>query len=354
MLYFTSLYFKRSVFTGANKRFDELGRLYVRLLPKQFRIIVCEGEQPDWAPDENCLFVPAYRNQAQRLRAFVALQSLLRRLDPGIVVSDFMPIPFFGLRKHEHYQLIYDLRNFTEFKRGGLSFLTEAFQKRQLTRSTRIITISDFSRNDIVKYCSIAPQKIVVSYCGIDQAHFAAQDQRDRTIDILYVATFEPRKNHAALVRALGLSPSGLRVRFIGRDLGTRDEVMAMANTLVEDKGFEIEFIDSVSEAELIDSYRNAGVYVFPSLLEGFGMPLIEAMATNCRVACSDIEVFREICEDHAMYFDPLDAKSIWSSIDQALNSESASGTSNYATARFSWEKIGRDLLNDLGLQPQV
>ncbi len=124
---------------------------------------------------------------------------------------------------------------------------------------------------------------------------------------------------------------------------------MAMADALVDERAFEIEFIDSISEAELIDSYRNAGVYVFPSLLEGFGMPLIEAMATDCRVACSDIEVFREICEDHAVYFDPLNAESIWQSIEQALNFKTTAETASYAAQRFSWEKIGRDLLTDLG-----
>ena len=345
MLYYASLYYKRSVFTGANKRFDQLGQLFAEILPDQFRIIVCEGERPDWAPTKNCLFVPPYNTRIQRIRSYFFLQTLLTHLEAGKVITDFMPIPFFGLRKHEHYQLIHDLRNFTEFSRGGLSGLTKYYQKWQLTRSKHIITVSEFSRANIVKYCSIPPQKIIVSYNGIDRKFFLPERNVNNSIDILYVATFEARKNHLTLMRALALAPSGLRVRFIGRDLGTRVEINAMADELVHSKGFEFEFIDSLNEAELIDSYRNARVYVFPSLLEGFGMPLIEALATNCRVACSDIEVFRELCEGKAFFFDPHSARDMWRGIDEALNATDASDNETYDDKRFLWDVIGRDLL---------
>ena len=228
------------------------------------------------------------------------------------------------------------------------------YQKWQLTRSEHIVTVSEFSRKEIVKYCSIPAQRIIVSYCGVDRKYILAERNVDSKIDILYVATFEVRKNHVMLMRALALAPSGLKVRFIGRDLGTQDTVREMADALTNTMDFEFEFIDSLSEVELVDSYRSAKVYVFPSLLEGFGMPLIEALATNCRVACSDIDVFREICEEQAIYFDPRSARDMWRGIDKAMKAENSFDASRYAEKRFLWETIGQDLLANLRISANI
>jgi glycosyltransferase involved in cell wall biosynthesis len=351
MLYFVSLYYKKSVFTGANKRFDELGRLLVHMLGDRFRIIVCEGEQPAWAPRESCIFVSPYASLLERLRASRQLRAILNAAESGQVVSDFMPIPFSALKQHRHYQLIYDLRNFTEFARGGLSILTARFQRWQLSRSSKIITISEFSRNDIVARCSIPESDVIVSYCGVGPDYLSHSSGQKKDIDVLYVASFEPRKNHLGLLQALALSLSGLKVRLVGRDLGTQDRVRSLARRLEASNEFKFEFIDSMSEEELRQSYQRARLYVFPSFLEGFGMPLIEALATNCRIACSDIDVFRELCGERALYFDPGNAESMWATIEAALSEKDTPNNCEYVQ-KFLWQNIANDLLQELGIDP--
>lgn len=347
MLYFVSLYFKNNVYSGANKRFEELGRRFAEMFGESFRIIVCNGEKPDWISPRSCLFVPSYSSKFERLRTFNELRLLLSNVDQGKVISDFMPIPFSALRKHRHYQLIYDLRNFTEFQRGGLHFLSARFQRWQLTRSERIITISEHSKTDLINRCAIPRRKILVSYCGVGSEYFQSAHLADKDLDILYIASFEPRKNHAGLLAALEHAHRKLSIRFIGRDLGTKPAIREMANSLTSARGFQFEFIDSMSEAELIASYRRAKVLVFPSFLEGFGMPLVEALAANCRIACSDIDVFREICAGNANYFDPSNPREMWSVIDQAISLEDAPNTSDFAGS-FLWENIAKKLLEDL------
>ena len=105
----------------------------------------------------------------------------------------------------------------TQFRRGGLSILTSQFQRRQLSRSENIITISEYSRNDLVSKCAIPKSKILVSYCGISPEYISKPSNTTKTIDILYVASFEPRKNHIGLLKALAMSPKGLACRLLKR-----------------------------------------------------------------------------------------------------------------------------------------
>lgn len=346
-LYFLSLYFRLDIYSGANKRFTSLAENLYRLVGDRLRLIVSQGEAPDFLPPENVLQVAAYTSPTGRLKSFLQLRKLLRSLPPGLIVSDFMPIPFSALKHHDHFQLIHDLRNFTEFRRGGLSFLTAAFQRRQLRKSQALITVSEQSKLEIMRLCGIASRDIVVSYNGISRKYFFDGNVSQNKYDILYVAIFEERKNHLNLVHALALSPRPLRICFVGSNGHTRDMIKSKCKKLVRENGFTIDFIDQITEDDLIDLYQRSRVYACPSLLEGFGMPLVEAMANQCQIACSDIPVFREICGDSAHYFDPRNPDAIWASLNGVLSS-AAHREKSPDLRRFSWPQIASQLLEDM------
>jgi glycosyltransferase involved in cell wall biosynthesis len=82
-----------------------------------------------------------------------------------------------------------------------------------------------------------------------------------------------------------------------------------------------VRFTGQVSDEKLAGLYRNALCFVFPSSLEGFGMPLLESFASKCPVACANTDVFREICGDAAVYFDPDNESSIIRAVDQFASS---------------------------------
>ena len=349
MLYLVSLYYRNNVHSGANKRFYELGRELSQLLDRAVKVVVTDGHAPDWATADQVISIRPYANRFQRVLASRELAQALDEGQPGTVISDFMPIPFASLKKHRHCQQIYDLRNFTAFERGGLSFLTAWFQRRQLQRSPEIVTISRFSKNDIVHRCGIDPDRITVSYCGIHRDYLQTGESGERDIDVLYIATFEPRKNHLGLIEALRLLNRPARALLIGRDLGTLADCRAAAAKASAAGHVEIEFRESVSEASLVDLYSRSRMFVFPSFLEGFGMPLIEAMARNCRVICSDIPVFREICGESARYFDPEHPESIANMINAELNSRESAGRA-LPLQRFLWDEIAGQLVKDLRL----
>ena len=202
----------------------------------------------------------------------------------GVLYSDFQPLPIGADWSHSRYQLIHDLRNWTGFGRGGLGRMTQAFQRQQLRSAKAVVTVSEFTADDIVEKCGVPRDQILVSYNGVNPLYQPLR-QASRTAeapDILYIATFEPRKNHLRLIQALELLRKPCRVTLVGRDLGGRKSVETYIQNSVKLSHVEIQIIESLSEADLLRLYQTTRLFVSPSLFEGFGMPFyILSLATR-------------------------------------------------------------------------
>jgi len=101
-----------------------------------------------------------------------------------------------------------------------------------------------------------------------------------------------------------------------------------------------VESLGRVPHDELVDLYRRASALVFPSRYEGFGQPVLEALACACPVACSDLPPLREVAGDAAVYFDPDDPESIAAGVREAIARGGASGPAR--AAQFSWDETAR------------
>ena len=340
-----SLYYERDRVTGANKRFDEIGKR-LRSRGELYKLIVTEGQEPHWCPAEHCVIVRPYNSAVTRMASFIHLNWLLLGLDCAIVITDFMPVPLIGLMKHRHVQLIHDLRSFTPFGRYG-SRLSSTFQKFQLRRCPEIVTVSQWSKREVVQYCNVDDRQVLVSYNGINFEESVPKPFSERDIDIFYVATFEARKNHELLIEALHSATDPLRVVFLGKDLGSREFINKSVNMLAAaNSSVSVEILDSVSEEELRELYRRTKLFVSPSVLEGFGMPLVEAMNYGCKVVCSDIPVFREVCDDYAYYFKYNSKEDLERKLVEAF--WDGEGSSHRALEKFSWDIIVSKLVDDL------
>jgi len=350
-LYLASPFYDSSRVTGANKRFDRIGERAVSKLGDRCKVIVCEEQIPPWVKQENAIVLPAFSDDIGKLRTLLHFNRALRKVEPGIVINDFIPIPFFGLRRHTHFQLIHDLRQFTKYQRNRVPLVTPSIMQWQLRRSQNIIAVSEFTRNDVVAKCGVSAEKIIRSYNGIDGLNVHGANEIEKKIDFLYVATFEARKNHETLMKALAAIERPLKVTFVGRDHGLLARTRSLAEPLEARHGMKFEFIESTDEESLAQLYRMTKTYVCPSVLEGFGMPLVEALASNCNVACSDIPVFHEVCGNDAVCFNPHDA----ADLTRALRESLALPPPNYAQAyaqKFSWDTITDELLRDVGCLP--
>jgi glycosyltransferase involved in cell wall biosynthesis len=176
-------------------------------------------------------------------------------------------------------------------------------------RAHEVLTLSEHARGQIVQRLGITPDRVTAIPCAVDHDRFSPQpSELDSTLDLperflLYPANLWPHKNHERLLRAYALADAGdvhlvLTGQTYGRPLpGTPD--------------LRVRHLGHVPFEQLPALYRRATATVFPSLFEGFGMPLVEAMASGCPVAASARGAIAETCGDAALLFDPEDEEAI-------------------------------------------
>jgi len=190
----------------------------------------------------------------------------------------------------------------------------------------RVITISEFSRETIVKHHKISPHKTrAIHLCADDLFYQESEVFHPPNIAlpnsefIFYPANFWQHKNHDRLLKALKWlkTENGLKVNavFTGLEVANGYPISAKIREYgMEDQAHYLGYLPVEQVAYL---YSKAKFTVFPSLYEGFGMPLIEAMAAGCPVAASNLTSLPEIGDDAADYFDPFSIESIGSTIQK-------------------------------------
>ncbi len=196
--------------------------------------------------------------------------------------------------------------------------------------SDRIITVSDFSRQEIVKYTHVKPGKIAVIKNGVDFERFskakvdlAFLGRYDLKRYMLYVGNVKPHKNITGLIEAFRI----LHNRFPGIKLviaGEKEQFITGVKGLdhfIKARSLEeyIVFTGFVDDRYLPGLYKGAEIMVFPSLYEGFGLPPLEAMASGTPVVASMGSSIPEICGDAAIYADPYDPADMADAIARVL-----------------------------------
>jgi glycosyltransferase involved in cell wall biosynthesis len=184
---------------------------------------------------------------------------------------------------------------------------------RAARRSPRVIVPSEFVAARAVATLGLEPAQIRVVPHGVDHATFHPGEE-EREPFLLYPARFWPHKNHRRLFEAFA------RVR---RDYPSLELLLtgaAAAGSLPDG----VRALGHVPVSELAELYRRATALVFPSLYEGFGVPVLEAMASGCPVAASERGAVGEVAGDAAVLFDPLDPRAIADAIRMAIASAAA------------------------------
>ena len=213
--------------------------------------------------------------------------------------------------------------------------------------SLKIVTVSEFSKQELIKRLGIKPENIAIIYNGAPIYEHAPVPAAKPYPYLLTVGNARPRKNLSRLIAALEivrhLKPE-IKLLIVGKKDWRMDKIIAAHPNL--DGAFI--FTGFVSEEEKASLIKGASALVFPSLYEGFGLPLVEANVLQTPLVCSDIPSFREIAADSALFFDPLSAEDMAAKIISLLDSPelarelTAKGAINQQ--RFRWNESAAKL----------
>jgi glycosyltransferase involved in cell wall biosynthesis len=250
---------------------------------------------------------------------------------------------------------------FPQYLPGRLAYFYAKSAMWTATRkATRILTVSEASKRDILRFFAIPPEKVSVIYNAIDARFLGPADdtrmdlvrQRYQLDDpfVLYVGNIKRHKNIERLIDAFGRirakGPDGLRLIIIGDEISKYPAMRQAVHKHRLDK--HVRFLGFQPHETLAAFYRLARAFVFPSLYEGFGLPPLEAMACGTPVVTSNVSSLPEIAGDAALLVDPYDTDAIADGMLKAVTDESLRATliaRGLERARtFSWAQSVKEI----------
>lgn len=226
-------------------------------------------------------------------------------------------------------------------------------------KSQRIITPAEFVKKELIEGWKVSPSKIVVTYEAAEEKFIAdskniKESQIKKTLDkfnikppfIFYIGNAHPHKNVEGLIKAfqnLRKSYQYLTLVLSGKSSYFWERIKK------EYKEKDIIYTDFITDEEYIALLKSASCYIQPSFEEGFGIPLLEAMAVGCPVVSSNSSSLPEVGADAALYFDPRDINDMTDKIKKVLNDQKLKreliekGQRRYR--EFSWKKMAEQTL---------
>ncbi|MBI5748887.1 MAG: glycosyltransferase family 4 protein [Nitrospinae bacterium] len=226
--------------------------------------------------------------------------------------------------------------------------------KTAMMKASSIITVSEYSKTDIVKYLGIPKEKIYVTYNGIDEKF---RPVHNKTIDnikkkygifsryILFVGNQKPHKNVDNILKAfkMAMEKEGLNHHLIL--VGVKNGYIKIAGEL--DK--RVIYINNHTDDDLVELYQSADLFLSPSLYEGFGLPMLEAMACGVPVVTSNRTSIPEVTGNAAILADPENIQEIANAICKVLKDENLKSDlirKGLEQAKmFSWKRMAEETL---------
>lgn len=262
--------------------------------------------------------------------------------------------------------MIFDLHwlRYPQFFNTIKNFYLNKMLDATAKKSARILTLSESSKKDIVDIFKINPEKISVTYCGSDNIYhddtderlFKKQQQKGASGDkyILFVGQFHKRKNIPLLIRSFEKVKKELNIPhklyLVGRPGDGFNEVVKLYNKSAYKN--DIKIMGYLLDENLTLLYNNADIFIYPSLYEGFGLPIVEAFANKVPVISSYASSLPEVGADGALYFNPQNEDELAEKIKILIKNEKlkkelvAKGLKQ--AEKFTWEKVAQTTLETI------
>lgn len=280
---------------------------------------------------------------ASPLEPIRLLHAMLFRTPAGAcILSPGFNVPLFVVR-----QYIFSIMDLNHIDRPENSSFFKRMYYRWIMRPAarrafRILTISEFSRRRIIDWAGVDAQRVVNVGCGVDSSyHVGVQPFRSGSPYLLCVSNRKAHKNESRVVEAFSQARINTDIRLIFT--GTPDKaLLALCRKYAVES--RVVFAGKVPEVDMPGLYRGALALVFPSLYEGFGLPVIEAMACGTPVLTSNTTSLPEVAGDAALLVDPLSVGKIAAGIHRLCSDDSLRESLIHKGLRqaslFKWDEV--------------
>lgn len=294
---------------------------------------------------------------------FWTLPRYLRKNRLDIYLTQYIT-PFFAPRSTKIITIIHDISfNFyPQFIKWMDLFFLKLLIPRSLKRADKIVGVSRFTRDEIIKFYKINPEKVEWMHNAVSEDFLAGDisEEKIKTVRekynlpkefILYLGTLQPRKNIVALLEAYNLNRE---------KLGEIKLVVAGGKGHNFDKNIDryikkyklkdcVMMPGYIAEEDKAALIKSASIFCFPSFYEGFGIPILEAMSLGVPVIASDIPPHREIAGEAALYFNPDISGELAGKMVELANNhtlkESLVSEESRQVQKFSWQKSAEKML---------
>lgn len=316
---------------------DNFNEKVLKWLPKYlWTMLRLSMEMISQAPDT--LFVPAH---------------IIPLIAPSNTITTIMDVGF--LRRPEVYP-----QKELKYHNFGL--------KQAIKKAKKILTISEFTKKEMIELCGIDPDRIKVIYLGFDTGIFKPINDQEKIKQVLkkykiptdckyffYVGRLEEKKNTPGLVKAFGKfirdnSNQSIKLVLAGSPGHNYEEI----KRIIREYNISSEVIETgwVDESDLPYLYNGSMAFVFPSFYEGFGLPLLEAMSCGTPIIASNVASIPEVAQGSALLFNPNKPEDIKRAmVDIVGSNEKRNELIKRGLKRvkdFSWEKCARETLEEI------
>jgi len=248
-------------------------------------------------------------------------------------------------------------------KREFMSLYNRFVPRYSIRGASAIITVSLASKNSIIEHLGLRADRVFVTHEAADSIFQMTRNVNDNDIEsmrrkydlcpnyILGLGAADPRKNIKTLIQAYGLLSKELREKYQLVIVWTHPFLATEISKQVDDLGLskQVRFLQQVSNSELALLYFATSIFVFPSRYEGFGLPLLEAMACGAPVIAANNSSIPEIVGDAALLFDAQDTNGLSVAIHQVLTDETVKVRLQQnglkRSSQFSWNKCGQETI---------
>lgn len=284
------------------------------------------------------------------MRPFLSYNSLVENTGDNVYVFFENRIPVLPV-KGKIIAVIHDVRSlrFNEDNKHR-EHITRISTEGIIKRADVIITVSEFTKKELTEIFHADPDRIKVVYNGVTPAAFSGDYDVSRyglpEKYILYFGSCDKHKNVESLVKSYTLLPAEFRAEYTLVITNPSDSVKACADSC--GVSGQVQYLYRVPDEDKAGIYRGASLFVWPSLFEGFGIPILEAQASGVPVVCSNATVMPEVAGDSTLLVNPKDTQAIASAIRSVLTDENLrrdlvmKGRENIK--RFSWDKSAQKL----------